>query len=101
MCSLSIGYSHRAARAELLLTAAGLHLAGAGLLALLLCAAGLRGVDALFGDWAALAVALLPWLARTRALIAPLFRVPFTANGAPSAERPQMAGHAHHEPTLR
>jgi hypothetical protein len=74
--------AHPAVHIERLLTTAGVHLAGAALLALLLCAAGLRSVDTLFGDWAVLAAALLPAMPRTSSFIAPLFQVPFTASGA-------------------
>jgi hypothetical protein len=98
---LSLAHPHHAARAELLLTTAGLHLAGGGLLALLLCAAGLRGVEALFGDWAALTAALLPAIPQTRSLIAPLFCVPLATSGALSAERPQTPESTHPRTTLR
>jgi len=62
-------------------TAAGLALAGAALLALLLCGAGLRGAHQMPLDWALLALALAPATRRAGALIAPLFRWP----GAPAA----------------
>lgn len=62
-------------------TAAGLALAGAGLLALLLCGVGLRGADQMPRDWALLALALAPAARRAGALIAPLFRWP----GSPAA----------------
>lgn len=62
-------------------TAAGLALAGAALLALLLCGVGLRGAHQMPLDWALLALALAPATRRAGAFIAPLFRWP----GAPAA----------------
>lgn len=64
------------ARLEHQATAAGLTLAGAGLLALLLCGVGLRGTDQMPLDWALLALGLAPATRRAGALIAPLFSVP-------------------------
>jgi hypothetical protein len=64
------------ARLEHRATAAGLALAGAALLALLLCAVGLRSAAQMPLDWAVLALALAPATRRAGALIAPLFRVP-------------------------
>ncbi len=61
-------------------TAAGLALAGAGLLALLLCGLGLSGAHQMPRDWVLLALALAPATRRTAAFIAPLFRWP----GAPA-----------------
>lgn len=61
-------------------TVAGLALAGAALLVLLLCGLGLRRADQMPLDWALLALALAPATRRAGALIAPLFRWP----GAPA-----------------
>jgi hypothetical protein len=64
------------ARLEHRATAAGLALAGAALLALLLCAFGLRSAGQMPLDWALLALALSPATRRAAALIAPLFWSP-------------------------
>lgn len=60
-------------RLEHLATTAGLTLAGAGLLTLLLCATGLRGMNTLFADWALLAVAATPASHHAWLRLAPLF----------------------------
>jgi len=64
------------ARLEHQATAAGLMLAGAGLLALLLCGLGLRGTEQMPLDWTLLGLGLAPATRRAGALIAPLFPVP-------------------------
>ena len=60
-------------RLERLITTAGLNLAGSGLLAMLLCAAGLRGTGTLFADWGVLASSLAPAAGLTWRRLAPLF----------------------------
>lgn len=65
--------ANTAVRLEHLATALGLHAAATALAALALCALGAREADALFADWALLALALAPAARRLRTLIAPLF----------------------------
>lgn len=74
-------------RLEHLATTAGLTLAGAGLLTLLLCAAGLRGMDTLFADWAVLAGAATPASHHAWRRLAPLFWSPRPAHETSMSER--------------
>lgn len=66
----------RLRRLEHRATAAGLTLAGAGLLALVLCALGWRSAGQMPLDWALLSLALMPATRAAGALIAPLFWLP-------------------------
>lgn len=68
--------ARRLRRMEHRATAAGLTLAGAGLLALALCALGWRSAGQMPLDWALFALALAPASRAAGALIAPLFWLP-------------------------
>ncbi len=74
-------------RLEHLATTAGLTLAGAGLLTLLLCAAGLLDLNTLFADWALLAGALAPASHFAWRRLAPLFWRPWPAHDPSLSER--------------
>ena len=70
------GNAHSLRRLEHRATAVGLTLAGAGLLALALCALGWRSAGQMLLDWALFALAQAPATRQAGALIAPLFWVP-------------------------
>jgi len=70
---------HLSVRLEHLATTVGLTLACAGMLALLVCAAGMRGTNNLFTDWALLSLALAPASQRAWHHLSPLFWKPTPA----------------------